>query len=297
VRKERRRNYHFDFFLLSADSDDLFALSVSEIFDEIIANTKQSSHTHYGSTREVFGLKFRNESNSYTGQLRKIRKADLPEIGTIGTDGKKLQLELDEGVIEKNFFVYYADESLLVMHRNDDGNTASHLAAVLMAAAGVPYYATPVIRPEQAEMLIKDNLEIKRFSFKIPRPTNPDRYPADDIGARTIELLNKSGADTLEVTFSIDSKVESSAGRLTGAIQSAVRSLLAFGATKAKLETDDNGKIYPIDLIADRLYSTQYTNSNSQFPTSTIMFELADKSRAEKRESLNAYFGKIKRII
>ncbi len=297
MRRERRRNYHFDFFVLSADSDDLFSLSVCEIFDGIIADTNQSSYTHYGCAREVFGLKFRRENNSYAGQIRKIRKADLPEIGAVGKDGKKIPLESDEGVIEKNFFVYYAEESLLVMHRNDDGNTASHLAAVLMAVGGVSYYASPVIRPEQAEMLIKDDLEIKRFSFKIPKPTNPERYPTDDIGARTIELLNRSGADTLEVTFSIDSKVEASAGKLTGAIQSAVRSLLAFGATKAKLQTDENGKIYPIDLIADRIYSTQHANSNSQFPTDAVMYELADKARAEKRDSLDAYFGKNKRIV
>lgn len=145
-------------------------------------------------------------------------------------------------------------------------------------------------------MLLNSKLNIKKFSVKIPKPTNPDLYPQDSISAKTLELLNHSGADFLDVTFTIDQKIETSAGRLSSALQSAIGSLLTMGATKARIETDENGKILPIDLIANRIYSSQNINTNSYFPPSESMYKLADKAKDDQRESVNDYFGKVTRI-
>lgn len=297
VKPEKRRSYVFDFYSLTSDREDLFSIPPDSAFERIINGEYSSSYSSYGCTREIFGLKYRSESASYAGQIRKIRKADLPEVGAPGQDSKKIELELDEGVIEKNFFVYYKEISLLVLHRNDDGNSGSHLAQLLSASIGVAFYASPVIRPEQAEMLLNNKLTIKKFSVKIPKPTNPNLYPQDSISAKTIELLNQSGADSLDITFTVDQKIETSAGKLSGALQSAIGHLLTMGATKAKIETDDHGKILPIDLIANRIYSKQHINTNSYFPPSESMYKLADKAKDDQREPINDYFGKASRIV
>jgi hypothetical protein len=297
MKQERRRNYCFDFYSLKSEQNDLFTMPAEQAFEKIDSGDFPASYTSYGCTREIFGLKYRPDTDSYVGQIRKIRKADLPEVGAPGRDGKKLELDSDEGVIEKNFFIYYSHNCLLVLHRNDDGNTGAHLAQLLSASAGVLFYAGPIIRPDQAEKLLNNQLSIKKFSVKIPKPTNPDLYPQGSISAKTIELLNQSGADSLDITFSIDQRVETSAGRLSSALQSAVGQLLAMGATKAKLDTDENGKILPIDLIANRIYSLQHINTNSYFPPSESMYKLADKAKYEQRELLDEYFGKGSRIL
>ena len=296
MKPEKRKRYIFDFYAITSNQLDLFSMSVESAFERIIAGELSPSYTSYGCIREIFGLQYRHDTNSYAGQIRKIRKADLPEVGALGQDSKKIELELDEGVIDKNFFVYYKENSLLIIHRNDDGNSGIHLAQLLTTSAGVDFYASPIIRPDQAEMLLNSKLNIKKFSVKIPKPTNPDLYPQDSISAKTLELLNHSGADFLDVTFTIDQKIETSAGRLSSALQSAIGSLLTMGATKARIETDENGKILPIDLIANRIYSSQNINTNSYFPPSESMYKLADKAKDDQRESVNDYFGKVTRI-
>lgn len=297
MKPEKQRSYIFDFYCLNSNENDLFSTSTDEAFERLINGEAQGNLAHYGSTRELFGLTYRSESKSYAGQIRKIRKADLPEVGAPGQHSKTIQLDADEGVIEKNFFVFYKENSLLVMHRNDTGNTGSHLAQLLTGALGVAFYAAPLIRPDQAEKLLNNRLNIKKFSVKIPKPTNPELYPQDSISAKTIELLNQSRADSLEVTFTVDQKLDTSAGRLSNALQSAIGSLLSLGATKAKLETDENGKILPIDLIANRIYSKQSIKINSSFPPSESMYKLADKAKEDQRELLDEYFGNASRII
>ncbi len=296
MRKEKNKNYTFDFYALTHDREDLFAVPVAEALQQIMDKARPAEHLSYGCTREIFNLTHRITSNSFTGQIRKIRKADLPEVGQPGHDSKKLELDEGEGVVEKNFFVYYCENSLLVMHRNENGNTGSHLAQLLSSSLGTPYFATPIIRPEEAELILNNRLTIKRFSVKIPRPTNPDLYPQDSISAKTIEILNKSGADSLDLTFTVDSKVDSSSGRLTAALQTAIGSLLSLGATKAKLDTDENGRIHPIDLIANRVTCTRSTRTNAHFPTSETMYKLADEARAEKKGEIDGYFGKQQRL-
>lgn len=297
MKPEKQRSYIFDFYFLTPNQNDLFSTPTDEAFEHLIKADAQSNLAHYGSTREFFGLTYRSDTRSYAGQIRKIRKADLPEVGAPGQHSKTIELDADEGVIEKNFFVFYKENSLLVMHRNDTGNTANHLAQLLTGALGVAFYAAPLIQPDQAEKLLNNKLNIKKFSVKVPKPTNPELYPQDSISAKTIELLNQSGADSLDVTFTIDQKLDTSAGRLTNALQSAIGSLLSMGATKAKLETDENGKILPIDLIANRIYSKQSIKINSSFPPSESMYQLADKARNEQKELLDEYFGNTSRII
>ncbi|QVM94156.1 hypothetical protein JYG36_13570 [Pseudomonas sp. SORT22] len=297
MKPEKQRSYVFDFYCLNSNQNDLFSTPTDIAFERLLNEEAYGNISHYGSTRELFGLTYRKESNSYAGQIRKIRKADLPEVGAPGKHSKTIELNADEGVIEKNFFVFYKENSLLVMHRNDTGNTGSHLAQLLTGTTGVAFFAGPLIRPDQAEKLLNNKLNIKKFSVKIPKPTNPELYPQDSISAKTIELLNQSGADSLDVTFTIDQKLDTSAGRLTSALQSAIGSLLSMGATKAKLDTDENGKILPIDLIANRIYSKQYIKTNSFFPPSESMYRLADQAKEEQRELLDEYFGNTSRII
>lgn len=296
MKKEKSRSYTFDFYSLQANQQDLFTMTADAALKKITDGESTPSHTYYGCTREIFGLKYRPDSDSYSGQIRKIRKADLPEVGVPGQEAKQLDLDVDEGVIERNFFVLYRENSLLVIHRNDDGNTAEHLTQILTASAGVSFYANPIISPDQVEKLLNNKLTIKKFSVKIPRPTNSDLYPKESISARTIELLEQAGADALDITFTVNQKIETSAGRLSSALQSSIGQFLSMGATKAKLETDENGKISPIDLIAKRIISTQRTNSNSYFPSADIMYKLADKAKDDQKESLNEYFGKTDKL-
>ena len=296
MRKEKRRSYTFDFYCLSCDAEDLFSLTVTHALKLIEEKKVSASYTYYGCIREIFDLKYREDSQSFSGQIRKIRKADLPEVGVPGMDSRNIKLEEDEGVVERNYFVYYSENSLLVLHRNDDGNSANHLAQLLSATHGVSFFAEPLIKADQASMLLNNKLDIKKFSVKIPRPTNPEIYPQNSISGKTIELLNQAGADSLDITFTVDKKLDDSAGKLSGALQSAIRDLLSMGATKAKLDTDENGKIHPIDLIADRIQSVQSTNSNAHFPASSTMYSLADAARADQRKSLDDYFGKSKRL-
>lgn len=69
-----------------------------------------------GFVRELWGL--RDDGQVVRGQFRKFRMDDFPEVGRVGGAGEELDLDDDQGLIEKNFFALYRRQSLLTWHGN-----------------------------------------------------------------------------------------------------------------------------------------------------------------------------------
>ena len=292
--KTRNKNYTFDFFVVEqGERTDLFSTDIASYLMQIVSKESSAQYTAHGCTREIYGLKYRENSRSFTGQIRKHRKAELPEIGTIGSVGKPMILGDDEGVIAKNFFIFYIDNSLLILHRNEQANSAIHFTQLISLSSGRKCISSPIINPDDAKLILKNKIPVKKIKVKMHRPKNAGLYPPDagSLESAILEVMNAAGADTIDISLGIDSKLPDSRPGLLDSVKSALSYLITVGATHATIDADENGKIHPIDLIANRIYSVQSEKTNTSYPSDSDMYNLADKAFSDKQEVVREYFG------
>ncbi|WP_248915843.1 DUF6731 family protein [Pseudomonas moorei] len=290
------RTYAIDFFQISHISTTEVP-TLNDGFNSIIDGEVESISDTGGYTRDIWNLTARKRPGSFVGQLRKFRTTDLPETGRAGGTSKQLLLADDEGVVERNFFVYYKQHQLLGWHRNGHGNSPRQLAAFLSSLWGTRVSIDPVLQPEAIKRLMNGNIDLKKITLTVPRPTNPDLYPDDDYGKEIIELMNKSGADSVHIVLGIDTRRGDTDGKLSGKLKRAMSELTAMGATTARAVVYDDGLEHPIDLIADRVVSYQDIETNARFPPSATMYEAIDKAREECKGAINDYFGEMENAI
>lgn len=292
--KSKKKNYNFDFFVIEQGMKvDLFSVDIASFLKQIVYENSPAQYTAYGCTREIYGLTYREDSNSFCGQIRKHRKAELPEIGSVGSIGKPMVLAEDEGVIEKNYFIYHVENSLLVMHRNEQANSAIHFAQIISLSSGCKCISMPVIDPADAKSILRNQVPVKKIKIKMHRPRNADLYPpdADSLESAVLQVMSAAGADTIDICLGIDSKLPDSRPGLLNSVKAALSYFISAGATQATVDADENGKIHPIDLIANRIHSIQSEKTNTNYPSDNDMYKLADKAFIEKEEVIRAYFG------
>ena len=292
--KTKKKNYIFDFFVIEQGvKADLFSIDIVSYLMQIASENSEAQYTAHGCTREIYGLKYREDSRSFSGQIRKHRKAELPEIGSVGSVGKPMILGDDEGVIEKNFFTFHINNLLLIMHRNEQANSAIHFTQLITLSSGYKCISTPVINPEDARSILRNDIPVKKIKVKMHRPKNAGLYPPDagSLESAILDVMSAAGADTIDICLGIDSKLPDSRPGLLKSVKSALSYLISAGATHATIDSDENGKIHPIDLIANRIYSVQTEKTNTSYPSDNDMYNLADKAFIEQREVIREYFG------
>ncbi|QWT40135.1 DUF6731 family protein [Dickeya dadantii] len=284
------REYRIDFFQLSVlptheieDSVDVFQKIIDGVFDTAINQS--------GYTREIWSLRRRRSGNAIDGQFRKFRTTDIPEIGQIGMQAQEIELGDNDGLIEKNFFVFYLENNILAWHRNSHSNSPLQFSRFLSSISDSKVTVDPILQADAVQRLMSGNITLKKIEFTIPRPTNPELYPDDDYGRGIIDLMNNTNADSLKLSMGVDLRRADSEGSMTNRLKQTLRNLVHSGATTARATVFENGIEYPIDLIADRVFSIQQVETNTNFPPNLTMYNLIDSAKQECQESLDAYFG------
>ena len=290
------RRYTIDFFQLTHVSTPQVP-TIEAGFNSILDEKVEPILVSNGYMRDLWTLELRSRPKSYAGQFRKFRTNDLPEIGVVGGSAAQLALSDQEGVVEKNFFVYYTEHQILGWHRNGHASSAKQLAAFLASLWGAKVTIDPVLQPDAVKRLLSGDIDLKKVELTIPRPTSRDLYPDDDYGKGILELLNRSGADSLHLTLGIDTRRKDTEGKLTSSWKRALAEFTSMGATTARAIVYDDGIEHPIDLIADRVASYQDIETNALFPPSGTMYKAIDTAREECKGAINDYFGAVEEAI
>lgn len=284
------RSYKIEFFQLSLiPNQDV--TSIRDLLEAIRDNEYDTSLEISGFTREVWGLVFDRFPASVCGQFRKFRNTDIPEIGSIGEDAEQIELDDDEGLIEKNFFVYYEQNDLLAWHRNSHSSGVNQFIKLLSTVAGVRVTASPIIQSDAVARLMSGAVELKKIEFTLPRPTNPQLYPDDDFGTTIVGMMNDADADSLKISMGVDLRRADTEGKLANRLKRTLRNIVGHGATTARAYVFEDGVEHPIDLIADRVFSWQSVETNAYFPPNLTMYGMIDAAKAECQEELDGYFG------
>lgn len=290
------REYRIDFFQLSVIANGEIG-GPYDLLSAIANGDIASVGTSGGYTREIFDLSRRTRPSSFSGQFRKFRTSDLPEVGAAGVSAEELELAEGQGLIERNFFVFYRQHNLLGWHVNGHASTPKQLANFLAQATGQKVAADPVPVAGALDRLFAGNVDVKRITASIARPTNADLIEDGDFSDEAMAVLSGLDGDSMHISIGIDSRRGDSAGHLKHEAKRFLKSMLDRGATTAKADVFEDGVEHPIDLILDRVTSYQYEETDSKFPPSATMYRLIDNAHRDHRADFQAHFGEGDRIL
>lgn len=228
------------------------------------------------------------------GALARIRSDDLPHAGRPGGAERELGLADDEGLLEKNHFLFDEERNLLVFQRNGNGGRVGQLADYLSACAGQKVRFSPVLTKDSTQRLMSNDVQPVKVELSFTRPTNPALYPAQSFSRRLFELLGETGAATVRLSLSADRRsTEIVRHRLRSMVRSAAcRIVDADLASTAKVTVTDGEHDYPIDLIADRLTDEQEVEFVGRYPREGSIYGAFDKALRDCRKALDDVLGK-----
>lgn len=289
---EKLRKYAIDFFtgqLGPANHGTLLSAYFRELCQTGCAHVEGVS----------FDVEIRNlqesEPGVFQGIYAKIRKDELPHAGKAGHPDRELDLARDEGLIEKNHFVYFEENELLVMQANRHAGTAVALGRYLTDLNGklaVSFH--PVIQPDATRRLMRQDLTPVSIETSFARPTNPEMYPKDDWSPHLLDTLAQIGGANIKLLISSDKRrAAEGVDRLLDKARRAAQAFMQMPnvrVLKINME-DEEGIIYPIDLIADRLKVRIEIMVTGRYPNEAAMYRALKGAKDDQRDNLQQIFG------
>lgn len=231
------------------------------------------------------------------GQFRRFRMEDFPEIGRIGGDAKPLNLDDDQGLIEKNFFALHKHKMLLVWHSNGNASRPTQFAKMLTAVLGTKVEAHPVIQANGLRRLMTGAVTLRGLKVSIPRPRDATYYPEDEFAQTLFDAMGAAGGDRIQVSITTDARINEHP-RLDNRIKRALKELVTDHAvTTARVDAMEDGIEHPIDLVADRITSTQEVEHEGRYASADAMYHALHAAFDEQREAIDAVLGTADRRI
>lgn len=289
------KEYTIDFYLVKSIDEDNKIITFSHLLDKIIEKNDAIVDIK-GFKRDIFGIS-QNKGN-YSAQVRKLRDNDLPEVGKLGTESKPLELKQDQGIIERNCFLFDSSKDILIWQNNMHGCNANIFADIVSQITNSKVILLPIIKKEAYKSLLhKGRLKTKSLEVSIARPSNLDLYTSDDpISSKLLEMLEAVGSDSLNITLSTDVRRRDSKGFLSNFSLSSIPSLLGLQPKKAKIivQDEENDIQYPVDLISDRIRATAFVEyENGKHIPASIIYEAMRQAYHNKKGDLNEIIANI----
>ncbi|MBR9882978.1 MAG: hypothetical protein GYB21_04675 [Oceanospirillales bacterium] len=160
----------------------------------------------------------------YRGVVAKFRYSDIPNIGDRSTtEERPIDLEDQEGLIEKNFFLFDPALNLMTYQINGNGCNINRVAEIFDALATGKFghlanvNLSPVLRPDAIERILNGDMQVRKLEVGFSKPTNAATWASQEqFSGELLHLLNALGGASMNITVSANP-----AGR------SAVRSFLS----------------------------------------------------------------------
>lgn len=236
-----------------------------------------------------FKLKeLKQNKKTIQGILCKFRHDDIPIIGNKNNLERPIDLSDDEGLIEKNHFVYYTDQELLVYQHNKHACHYKILGEYITEITGKTCVFNPIIQKESFDSLMKGGVKPRKINVSFARPSN-NNLTGHKFNSDLMKLLSDTGGLNINLTISVGRRKSK---YLNMDIRDALLELVREAEPNiARLNYDDDeGGRHDIDLIADRITSSVDVYMNGRYPNSEKMF-------SELRSAKNEKNDQIKRVI
>jgi len=297
------KNYYFDFYQCITANSDVNAerRTTSQLLDEIFTRFEQGNSCVKEIASYTYELRlFEQTDFGYRGVIGKHRTSDLPKAAVVGGEERELQLAPNENLLEKSFFYFYRDYSLLIVQRNHMCIGFNNLSKYF-SSGGYVTALSPVIAPDDVLLLMKNNIQIRHADFSIAKPTNPALFEdiEHDFTNSIIATLDGSGTAMLNLTMRGNARSDIADERyLASSLKGALRELNSkFDVKKCRLllENQDTLITHPVDLVADRLFYYARVNVEGRYPSAAAMWQAMEDARDSKETELELYFGSLER--
>lgn len=298
------KNYNFDFYQCSTFNSNANAVPKSsfEILNGMLAKFEQNNSSVKQIGSNSYELRhIELTASGFQGIIGKHRQNDLPHAAIIGGDEREISLEENENLLEKAYFTYHTDYSILIMQRNHLCISSNNMGKYLTESAYVTSL-NPVIEPADLQWLMNNHVQIRSAEFAIARPTNPELFNdiEHDFNNSIISTLKGTGTAQLNLTLRGNARSDVAEERyLASTLKGALRELQTkFDVKKAKLllENDETQITHLVDLVADRLFYSKQIEVEGRYPPTFEMWTALDDARIEKQGELENYFGELNRV-
>ncbi|NRB63490.1 MAG: hypothetical protein HRU40_10795 [Saprospiraceae bacterium] len=293
------KNYNFDFYECSTFNSSANAIPRTsfEILNGMLAKYEQGDSCVKQIGSNSYELRhFEATAYGFKGIIGKHRQNDLPHAAVIGGVEREIELAANENLLEKAYFSYYSDYSVLILQRNHLCISSNNMGKYLTESAYVTSL-NPVIEAADLRWLLNNHVQIRTAEFSIARPTNPELFNdiEHDFNNSIIATLNGTGTAQLNISLRGNARSDVAEERyLASTLKGALRELQTkFDVKKCKLLLEDDETLitHPVDLVADRLFFTKQIEVEGRYPPIIEMWAALDESRAEKENELANYFG------
>lgn len=227
------------------------------------------------------------------GVFAKFRSDQIPHIGEAGGNEREIEIAENEGLLEKNHFIYRPLDSLLVFEQNGHGSRPARLARYITEQAGEVLTFDPVVQGDAVERLMRGEAEMRSMKVSFARPTNPDLFPEDQWSRSLMEQMAIAGGSSVVLSITSDSRSDDEEkNRLSARMKDSVRALMRSGyARTVRVKLEEDGIEHPIDLMADRITSVQSVTMAGKYPVRGSIYAALSSAFEEQRDAIYGVIG------
>ena len=236
----------------------------------------------------------------YRGVLARYRVDDLPHKGAPRSAEEELGLEDEEGLLEKNHFLYVASHRVLLFQMNRQGYNEKVFTRFFTHALGETCVAHPILQEDAMERLIRGDAHIRNVDLTVAQPRNPEVFQRDGAPVWTdaaFQAMAASGAYQARIVIRAKPRVRDEQRFLGGHVLGAIQQLMALrehgegGLQRAKIGWEDEERAGVVDLLSDRVRDHIDVERFGRYPNSQGMWAGMDASWAANRATVEAVLG------
>ncbi|RJX32327.1 MAG: hypothetical protein C4516_04310 [Oxalobacter sp.] len=284
------KNYGVRFYAGNFGND---AAKVSQILSGIEARIRDgASSPQFHEQEVVYELRdfiSFNNGAAYRGVFAVLRD-DAPNIRQANGEERPIALGENERLIEKNHFLFFRANELLVWQVNSRGSHVRRFERFLSNASDSTVTLDDVLNKASLDRLNRGI--VKRIRIRVGKPRNAVQIDPHNWEDATFSMLNGVNGSSLTLEVSTRRKQQG----LSDNVKEAVHRLLDRGETKS-LQVKLLGEQEPIDLFADCIKDSVSVEMNGLYPIPESMFAALGAAKDRQAEALNAYFGEGNNIL
>lgn len=258
---------------------------LSELIHEIATLAEPPRIGDGGQDYELRELVSLNGGQVIKGAFAVLRD-DAPHIRKADGMEAPIVLEAEEGLIEKNYFLYHRASEVLTYQVNGRASHVSRFEKYLSACTGdADTVSFSDILTVDAFQRLQQGV-IKAFEFRIAKPKNVALVDPEDWESPAFGLMDGADASIISVSVRTRSKQHG----LSAKLKDAAHRLLQSEATR-KVEVKLDGVEYPVDLMAECLRGSIEVEMNGLYPSPDAVFQQLQLVKDQLQPALDAYFG------
>jgi hypothetical protein len=258
---------------------------VTGIAEQVAAGEMAPQHSD-GEVYELRDLLSFNNGAVIRGVFAVLRD-DAPHIREAAGSEKPIPLAEGDAILEKNHFLFFKANQLLVWQVN---GRASHVSRLERYLTSCTDNQCAVLFDDVLSLNALDQLTngvVTRLEFRAAKPRNAELIDPNDWESRAFEMMNDSDASIVSVTVSTRSKQRGLSDRLKGAIHR-----LLNADTTRKVEIKLRNVEDPIDLMTECLKGKIVVDMDGLYPNTKQMFSEMQVLKDSHQPALDAYFGR-----